>query len=100
MLWRRAGSFPPDENACSGRQSRVVLASRVFPEFFQREFFAQICRAGLGLSSTVFSELFGNLRRSDQKSDASLIMPLVLDSTSISDEGRRRCPANRDTAGV
>ena len=27
-LWRQAGSFPPDENAGSGRRSRVVLAPR------------------------------------------------------------------------
>jgi len=41
---------------CGGRRSRVVLTSRVFPESFQRQITAQTRRAGLGLSSTVFSE--------------------------------------------
>src|SRR5690349_22681504 len=37
-----------------GRRSRVVLASRAFSEQSQWQIFAQIRRAGLGLSSTVF----------------------------------------------
>jgi len=49
-----------------GRRGRVVLASSVFPELFQRQIIARICRAGLGLSSAVFRRVYlGNSRRSD-----------------------------------
>ena len=39
-------------------KSRVVLTSRGFPELFQRQSFARIRRAGLGLSSAVFSSIW------------------------------------------
>jgi len=46
-----------DERHGGGRRSRVVLASRAFPELFQGQIFAQICRAGLGLSSRPFGAI-------------------------------------------
>ena len=67
-----------DERRKRGRRSRVVLASRGFPELFQRQSFAQIRRAGLGLSSAVFSECLG-IRVAAIRSERQPYLPLLLD---------------------
>ena len=56
--------FRADERCLCGRRSRVVLASRAFPELFQRQISVQIHRAGLGLSSAVFCEYQESRRKS------------------------------------
>ena len=56
----------------------MVLASRVFPELFQMQIVAQIRRAGLGLSSAVFSECLG-IRVAAIRSERQPYLPLLLD---------------------
>jgi hypothetical protein len=45
-----------DEQRERGRRSRVDLASSGFSEYFQSQIFAEVCRAGLGLSSAAFND--------------------------------------------
>jgi hypothetical protein len=69
------GSCRRTSDHIRGRRSRVVLASRVFPELFQMQIVAQIRRAGLGLSSAVFSE-HQESRRSDPTERRTAVSPL------------------------
>jgi hypothetical protein len=62
-------------SASPGAPGPHDLASRAFPELFQRQIVAQIFRAGLGLSSTLFSELPGNSRRSDRPHTRACLLP-------------------------